>query len=178
MAKSPGRPSSRSSSRKSPTFNRPVKDYAPSPLEDKEPAPNFDLLSDETKVKLREQARVKVDADDIHRAEIAFLAAEEDRLERELHPEAYEESREIEIDVAIYPPVIVLDGKYFWHGRKYTVKQRVFDTIRDLMFKARRHYNDTQRNPMQVMQESAQAIAKGGPSYATINSATGQVTKF
>lgn len=164
--------------RKSPLFNKPAgREYA-QPIEDLEPAPNFDLLSEEDKAALREKARKKVDDNERLRAMEAFLEAETKRVEKELHPEAYEEEKEVEIDVALYADRIILDGKHYMHGRKYTVKKSRFDALQDIMWRTKKHYEATHRDPMKAMQEASQAIAKGGPSYATINGSTGLVQRF
>ena len=117
MAKSPGRP------RKTPIFNRPVKDLEPAPLNVVDPKPNFDLLSDEEKDDLRKKAQAKVEAAEKDRAWEAFLAAEVERIEKEVHPEAYEEEKDITIDLAIYADRLIINGRHFMHGRTYKVKK-------------------------------------------------------
>ena len=173
MAKSPVR-----SSKKSATFNRPVKDYAPAPLEDKEPEPNFDLLSEEDKDALRKKAAAKVDAAEITRAMDAYLEAEIARIERERHPEAFEEEQDVKIDLAIYANMIILDGRRYVHGKIYKVKKRVGDVMRDIMSQTFKHYRSTHRDPTAEFYNAQRAITKEGPGYATINGSTGQVTKF
>jgi hypothetical protein len=164
--------------RKSPLFNKPAgREYEP-PAREFEPEPNFDLLDEETKDELRKKAAARVEAAERDRAMEAFLEAETKRIEKELHPEAHEEEKEVEIDVALYADRIILDGKHYMHGRKYTVKKSRFDALQDIMWRTKKHYEATHRDPMKAMQEAAQAIAKGGPSYATINGSTGQVMKF
>ncbi len=172
MARPPGRP------RKTPLFNKPDKYYGPDPVAPKEPAPNFDLLDEATKDELRKKAAAKVEAAERDRAEQAWLEAEIAHIEKELHPEAHEEDREIVIDCALYADRLIINGRHYMHGRKYTVKQGLYDSMRDIMSRTHKHYADTHRDPMRAMQEAAQAIAKGGPSYATINGSSGQVTKF
>lgn len=165
--------------RKTPLLSKPEgQRFVPEPAV-LEPAPNFDLLSEETKEELRKQARAKVEADEIDRASEAFKAAEIERLEREAHPEAFEEEREITIDVALYADRVILDGRTYMFGRTYTVKKRVYDSLMDIMARTHRHYADTHRDPMRAMQEAAQQIAKGGdPGRATLNASTGGVQKF
>src|SRR5208337_313432 len=175
MAKSPGRP--RGSSK--PVFNHPEKAPRASIPEEKEPTPNFDLLSDELKAKLREEARIAVDVRERKRAEEAYLAAEEERIERELHPEAHEEEREIYIDLALYADRVIIDGKHYMHGRNYTVKESTYRCMQDIIARTHKHYAETHRDPNTAMMEAAQSIAKGGhPGRAAISASDGKVTKF
>ena len=164
--------------RKSPTFNRPVKDYAPAPMEDKEPLPNFDLLSPEQKTELTAKAKARVEARERDRAMEAFLSAEVDRIERELHPEAFEEEREITVDLAIYADRLIINGKHYMHGRTYTVKKSLFDAMNDIIAHTHKHYAETHRDPTKAFYNGQREISKQGPSYATLNAQTGQVTKF
>ena len=176
MARPPGRPPK--AGRKSPIFNKPDKFYPPDPIEPKEPEPNFDLLDEDTKEKLRLKAAAKVEAAERERAEHAWLEAEIERIEKELHPEAFEEEREITIDLALYADRIIINGKQYMHGRTYKVGKNLYDSMQDIISQTHKHYANTHRDPMRAMQEAQQAIAKGGPSYATINGSSGQVTKF
>lgn len=165
-----------------PQFNKPSpgkdsRDYPSVPVV-KEPDPDFSLLTEEDKDRLRKEAQDEVTARERKRAMNAFLDAEVARHEKELHPEAYEEEKEITIDLALYAVDIVLDGRHYVHGRKYTVKKSVYDALNDIMYRTHKHYRETHRDPMRAMQEAAQAIAKGGPSYATINGSTGLVQRF
>jgi hypothetical protein len=163
MAKSPGRP------RKTPIFNRPVKDLEPPPLNVVDPKPNFDLLSAEEKELIREKARVNVEAKEKDRAWEAFLAAEVERIEKEVHPETYEEEKEITIDMAIFADRLIINGRHFMHGRKYTVKKSLYDSISDMMARGHRHYRDTHRDPARALMEAQQEIAKGGHALATLS---------
>ena len=173
MSKAPRR------GRSSPQFNKPAgREYSQEPPEPAELKPNFDLLTEADKEEIRKDAAAKVEAAEKDRAWQAFLEAETKRIERELHPEAHEEEREIEIDLALYADRIVINNVHYMHGRKYTVKKGLYDAMTDIMWRTRKHYAETHRDPMRAMQEAAQAIAKGGPSYATINGSTGQVMKF
>jgi hypothetical protein len=177
MARPPGRPPGRP--RKSPIFNKPSRDYDRPSIEALEPTPNFDLLSEDEKAEIRAKAEAKVIDDEKQRAWQAFLDAEVKRLEKELHPEAYEEEKEITIDLALFADRIILDGRTYMHGRKYTVKKSVYDSLAEIQSKTWKHYHDTHRDPERVLQEAAQAIAKGGaPGYAQISGSTGQVTRF
>lgn len=177
MARPPGRP--RGSGRKSPLFNKPDKYYGPDPIEPSEPAPNFDLLDEATKELLRQKAEVKVEAAERERAENAWFKAEMARIEKELHPEAFEEQKEILIDLALYADRIMINGVSYMHGRTYTVGKSLYDAMRDIMARTHKHYADTHRDPMRAMQEAAQAIAKGGaPGFAQINASSGQQVRF
>lgn len=174
MAKSPGRPRGA----KSPVFNHPDKHYSAPRVEEREPAPNFDLLSDERKAKLTEDAKSKVEARERVRAEDAFLAAEIERIERELIPDAHEEMKEIVIDLALGNDQIVLDGKWYMYGRTYTVKKSIYDSLREIIQRTHWHYAQTHTDPTEAAQRASQAIAKGGSSFATINASSGQVARF
>jgi len=162
---------------KQPRFNRSISDYVPPSLE-RDALPNFDLLDEETKERLRQKARAKIEAEERLRAEDAFLEQEKLRLERELHPELHEPEEEVTIDLAIYTDRLIIDGRHFMHGRTYKVRHSVAAVLRDQMARTHRHYADTHRDPAKAMMEASQAIAKGGPSWAVINGSTGQVTKF
>jgi hypothetical protein len=164
--------------RKTPIFNRPVKDLEPPELVDLEHKPNFDLLDEVTKQELRAKAKARVEARERDRATEAFLAEEVERIERETHPEAYEEEKEITIDLAIYADRLIINGRHFMHGRTYTVKKSLYDSLRDIMARTHRHYADTHRDPARAMMEAQQQFAKGGPSFATVSASSGQVTKF
>jgi hypothetical protein len=178
MAKTPTKtPVRRSASR--PLFNHPEKKLsAPDPHPEHEPAPNFDLLTDEMKAKLREDALVQVEARERDRAMEAYLAAEVERIERELVPDSHEEMKEIYIDLAIYADRIIIDGKHYMHGRTYTVKKSLYDSMKDIQAQTWQHYANTHKDPNEAMQKMAQTIAKGGSSFATISASTGQVTRF
>jgi hypothetical protein len=174
MAKTPAR----AKGPRRPEFNHPDKRREPEVRDPREPAPNFDLLSEETKERLREDAKVKVEARERARAMDAFLAAEVERIERATVPDAHEEEREVEIDLAIYADRIIVDGRVFMHGRRYTVKKSLYDSLMDIQAQTWKHYRNTHHDPNEASQRAAQAIAKGGTSYATINAASGQVAKF
>jgi hypothetical protein len=172
MAKSPAR------GRSKVLLNKPTREFEQLPPNTRDPDPNFDLLSEEEKEEIRKDAAAKVDAAEKDRAWQAFLEAETKRLEKTLHPEAHEEEKEIEIDLAIYAPEILLDGKRYLYGRKYTVRKSVYDALNEIMYRTHKHYRETHRDPARALMESEQAIAKGGHSYAVVNGSTGQVTKF
>ena len=166
--------------KKSPTFNRPVKDFAPPSIDAKEPMPNFDLLSAEDKAALLVQAKAAVEKRERLRAMEAYLAAEEDRLERELHPEAQEELQTITLDgLAEYADRIIIDGVHYMWGRTTNpIPKSRCDVLRDIMYRTRKHYADTHRDPQKAFYDAQREISKAGPGYATINGGTGQVMKF
>jgi hypothetical protein len=175
MAKNPvGRPSGSRTSRRSPQFNKPAgREYRQEFTETfTVPAPNFDLLTEEDKQELRAKAAAKAEAREKQRAMDAFLEEEEARIERELHPEIHEEQKEIEIDCALYADRIILDGRHYMHGRKYTVGKGKYDSLMDVMHRQHKHYADTHRDPMRALQEAQQAVAKGGSSFATFSAST------
>jgi len=97
------------------------------------------LLTPEEREKLTEQARAKIQARDRLDAEEAFLAAEMERLDREAHPDKIEEMREITLDLALYADRIILDGKVYFHGQRYTVTKPVYDVMREIMARTYRH---------------------------------------
>lgn len=174
MAKQPGK--IRSS--KSATYNRPIKDYEPPTIEPPELKPNFDLLDEEMKESLRKKAAARVEARERDRAMEAYLDAEVERIERSVHPEAYEEEKEIAIDLAIYADRIIINGKHYMHGRTYKVKKSLHDCLQEIMWQTHKHYAATHKDPTKVFYDSQREVTKSGPSYATISGSTGQVTKF
>lgn len=173
MAK-PGRPRGP----KSPTFNHPTgRDRIPHAAPH-EPAPDFSLLSDEAKEEITKEAKAKVEATAKDRAMEAYLAKEVERLERELVPDAHEEEKEITLDLAIYADRLIINGRHYMHGRTYTVKQSLYNAMKDIQSQTWKHYAATHKDPNEAAMKAQQAIAKGGHSYATLNSQTGQVSKF
>jgi hypothetical protein len=172
MAKAPAR--AKGPSR--PRFSYPIKEYTgPGPRPEKEPAPNFDLLSDDDKAKLREDALVKVQAAEKLRAKNAYLDAEIERIERELIPDAHEEVVDITIDLALGNDQIVLDGKWYMYGRKYKVKKSVYDSLAEIIARTHWHHAQIHNDPNDAAMRASQAIAKGGRSHAVINGSTGTV---
>lgn len=172
------KPPARAKGPRRPEFNHPEKHRDIPIVEPREPPPNFDLLSDELKDKLREDAKVKVEARERARAIDAFLDSEVERLERASVPGLHEEMRDITIDLALGNDQIILDGKWYMYGRSYKVRQSVYAALKDIIQYTHRHYAQTHNNPEEAAMRASQAIAKGGHSYATLNATSGQVAKF
>ena len=173
MAKQPvGRP------RKTPVFNSPRRSSEPAYIQDREPEPDFSLISEDRKAELRRQAAEDVRVNEEARAQKAFLEAEKERIERENHPEVFEEMKEILIDNELYGDPIIIDGKHYIHGHRYTVKKSLYDCLMDLMWRAHKHVKERDRNPMEVMREMNKSITKEGASFAVLNASTGTVQRF
>ena len=100
---------------------------------------DFSILSEERKQELRAKAEAKVRAQQIVEAEDAFLAAEMDRQDRELHPETVHETRELRLDLALYADRVTLDGKPYYHGELYTVPKPVYDVLKECEARTWRH---------------------------------------
>ena len=64
------------------------------------------------------------------------------------------------------------------HGRTYKVGKNLYDSMQDIMAQTHRHQATRTAIRCGRCRKPQQAIAKGGPSYATINGSSGQVTKF
>lgn len=140
---------------------------------------NFDILSDFEKEEIRKEARAKLEAREKDAAMRAFLDAEIARLDKEAHPDAYEEEKEITLDgLAPYADRIVLDGRHYMFGRTYTVKKSVYDVMQEIMWRTRRHYEEVHRDPAEVMMRAQQEISKAGDGYARVSAANGRVTRF
>ena len=125
---------------KNPKINRPIQQPVQNAPAEPTRIPNFELLDEETKERLRAEARVKIDAREIAAAEQAFMQAELDRLDRERHPEAVEEMVTVDLDgLALYADRIVLDGRVYMFGRTYTVRKSVAAVFQEVMARSRRH---------------------------------------
>ena len=135
MARHPKRPGM------SRAISDPVRPEAPKPAL---PPADFSLLSTAEKDAIRLKAEARVLAREKERAEEAFLLAEEERLERELHPKKFEEMREITIDLALYADGITLDGRKYEYGRTYTVPKSTYDTLMEVQQRTYRHENEIQ----------------------------------
>ena len=97
------------------------------------------FLSAEEMADITKRAKAKIAARDKLDAEEAHLNAELTRLDAEAHPEKAEEMREITIDLALYADRIILDGKVYFHGSRYTVRRSVYDVMQEIMARTRRH---------------------------------------
>ena len=131
---------------RTPKLNKPISrpiqaDPAPDPVR----LPDFNLLDEAAKTKLRAEAAEKFRQREIARAEDAFLKEELERLDRESHPEIHEE--EIEVDtggLAVYCDRLVIDGQTYWADHVYKVKKSLGDVILDQMSRTRRHQAEVQ----------------------------------
>lgn len=110
----------------------------PKPHEPKR-AVDFDVLTPEKKAELTAKAKAKVAARDMLDAEEAFLKAEMEKHERELHPEVFVEMREIRLDIALYANKVVLDGKVYFANELYTVPKPVYDVLKEIECNSFRH---------------------------------------
>lgn len=97
------------------------------------------VLNDEEREAIRAKARVKVAARDKLDAEEAFLKSEMERLDREAHPEAFVEMREIRIDLALFADRVILDGRQYYAGELYTVPKPVYDVLKEMERNTYRH---------------------------------------
>lgn len=97
------------------------------------------LLDAKTKLELREKAAARVLAREIEDAKEIYLQQQMDAAERARHPEIVEEMREILIDGPEYVNQVRLDGTPYYCGFTYTVTKRVYDSIKDLLWRAWMH---------------------------------------
>lgn len=104
------------------------------------------LLSDEKKEELRAKARAKIEARDLLDAEEAYLKSQMDALDRERHPEAEVEMREIRVDLALYADRVTLDGRVFMVGELYTVSKAVYDVLKECERMSYRHDREINNN--------------------------------
>ncbi len=135
MAKHPTHP------KLSRAIQQPVQAMAPDPVR----IPDFSLLDEETKARLRQDAAAKIDAREIARAEQAFLEAEIERLDKERHPEVHEPEEDIALDgLALYADRIIINGKAYVWGRTYRVRKSLADVFREIMQRSQRHEAEIQ----------------------------------
>jgi len=97
------------------------------------------LLTPEKKRELQKQAEDKVLAREIAAAEEEYLQQQMDLVDRGRHPEIVEEYRDISLDLPPFMDRIILDGRTFMHGGRYSVVKRVFDVIREITWGAFKH---------------------------------------
>ena len=97
------------------------------------------LLTPEEQAAIRAKARAKIAARDKLDAEEALLKAEMEKVDKEAHPEAFVEMREIRIDLALFADRVVLDGKHYYAGELYTVPKPVYDVIKEMERNTYRH---------------------------------------
>ena len=162
-----------------PKFSRAIRDpdrpEAPAKPEDVD----LSLLSDAEKLELQRKAEARVLAREKDRAEEAYLAAEEDRIERTRRPQKFEEMRTITIDVALFAEGVRLDGKLYEYGRTYTVTKSVYDTIMEQAQRTYRHEEEISSgnsyNSFYSRQRFKNMPGKEGGSFAEINAQTGAV---
>jgi hypothetical protein len=122
-------------------IQQPVQADPPDPVR----IPDFSLLDEETKDRLRLDAAAKIDAREIARAEQAFLEAEIERLDKERHPEVHEPEEDIDLNgLALYADRITINGKAYVFGRSYRVKKSLADVFREIMQRSRRHEAEIQ----------------------------------
>ena len=135
-----------------------------------EPEGDTTILTDTERDALTAKARARVEAKAKHAAEEAFLKAEEERLEREAHPQAFEEMREIRLNLAMYAQFITIDSRRYYHGMLYTVPKSLYDVLKEQEQRSHRH----------------EAEIKSGDEYsksyrrernAALSFATGQVSQ-
>jgi hypothetical protein len=120
-------------------LNKPLHDpIRPEPPESKAPV-NFDLLSDAEKATIRQKAEDRVLANEKLRAENALLEQEMERVTKERNPEAFEEMKDITIDLALYADRIVINGRVYPYGWSGKVPKRVYDTLMEIMGRTFRH---------------------------------------
>ena len=149
-------------------LNRGFSDVKPPSL-DKEPLPNFDLLSEEEKTQYRAKAEARFLDREKQRAIEAFIEDELARLERAAHPEIHEPLEDVTIDLAVDADRIILDGMHLMYGRTYKVKRSVAACLREIMFRNKQNYARTHRDPAQAFAEAQRAFTKEGPSLRTIS---------
>jgi hypothetical protein len=113
------------------------------------------LLTPEKKAQLKQEAEDKILAREIAAAEAEYLQKMTDELDRARHPEIVEEYREISLDLPPFMDRVVLDGRHYMHGGRYTVPKRVFDVMREVTWNAFKHDDEVnnRRNSNAYRQE-------------------------
>lgn len=137
---------------KKPILSRAIQESA-----DKVPLPpkpkrnvDFALLSDDDKERLTAEAENKIAERARLEAEKAFYAKEVERLEQIKYPEIFEEKFDIVLDLALYARCgggtsgngfsgIMLDGKTYLHGGRYTVPRSVYLVLKEQEQASHRH---------------------------------------
>ena len=111
----------------------------PSPAPARERKVDLSLLDEEKRKEITRLAEEMLLERDRQAAEDAFLDAEKARLDAERHPETVEEEREILVDVPEFCDGIRLDGKFYPHGWRGQVSKGLYDSMQEIMFRARMH---------------------------------------
>ena len=132
---------------RTPKLNKPISrpiqaDPAPDPVR----LPDFNLLDEAAKTKLRAEAEEKFKQREIARAEDAFLKEELERLDREAHPEIVEEKRDIDTgELAVYADRHMIDGRTFWADHIYkNIPKSLYDVLMEQQCRTRRHQAEVQ----------------------------------
>lgn len=137
---------------KKPILSRAIQDSADKPQTPPRPKRNVDfaLLSDADKERLTKEAEEKIAERARLEAEKAFYAKEVERLEQVKYPEIFEEKCEIVLDLALYARCgggtagngfsgLMLDGKTYLHGGRYTVPRSVYLVLKEQEQAGHRH---------------------------------------
>jgi len=112
-------------------INRPIVEVEKPVVPAKKRAIEFDLLTEEDKIRIRGEAQAKIDERAKLAAERAYYEAQVEELERFRYPEIFEEKINITLDLALYAQYISLNGKQFHHGVSYTVPRSTYQTLKE-----------------------------------------------
>ena len=123
-------------------FNKPIRDPdIPRRAPPREPV-NFDLLTEDDKVRLLAEAEARVAKREKERAEDAYLELQELKIAKRTNPESFQEDRTITIDLALYADDVNIDGRRYEKGRTYTVTKSVYDTLVEVAQRTFRHEHE------------------------------------
>jgi hypothetical protein len=112
-------------------MNRPISEAANPVAPKTKRAIEYDLLTEEDKIRIRGEARAKIDERAKLAAEKAYYEAQVEELERDRYPEIFEEKFDITLDLALFAPDIALNGKRYYHGVKYTVPRSIYQVLKE-----------------------------------------------
>jgi hypothetical protein len=130
---------------------RPKISKAIHPYEQKEPPEkertlDFDaLLTAEEKDIIRQKARKRIEERDKLDAHDAYLKLEMARLDKEAHPEIFEEERDVMLDLPEFCNPIRINGKEYYSGHRYTVPVSLCAVFADIEWQVSRHLRELER---------------------------------
>jgi hypothetical protein len=129
-----------------PKISKAIHPYEQKDPPEKERVLDFDaLLTPEEKAKIRAKALDKIQIRDKLDAEEAYLKLEMARLDKEAHPEVFEEERDILLDLPDFCNPIRINGKEYYSGHRYTVPVSLCAVFLETQNRIDRHLRELER---------------------------------
>lgn len=99
----------------------------------------LDVLSADEIAQIEREALAEVEAD-LKKAKKTELRAQfVKEFKQRLDPKTNEEQVTFILDIAEYGDRVLLDGRYYFHGRRYTVARSVYDVLMETMWRTHEH---------------------------------------